>query len=355
MPVTGPGADRGRHGAGGAVRRPASSSRTQGSRPGSTRHNCRRLWRRRPGNARARRVAAFADGGGQSVGESRSRILLARHGIPPPVLQWPVHDPQARHVGTTDFGWPDLRTVGEFDGLIKYGRLLRPGQTPGDAVVAEKRREDRVRDEGLHVVRWTWDELDNPDVVVDLRRRLRQGDPALARGPGRARCRNPCSPRTPRGGPRVVYTVDAREHPAQRAGRRHRAGHRHPGRHRAGHLVPGPRAARRDLTRRATANSKLAERTDDIRGVRTAGRPDPDRLAGRAPVDTADAYLRLHLLSPPAGPAPVDQSGRHLRRCSPTTPGPSLGPCPGGRRAGPARRGTARIRCRCSGWTSSRG
>jgi len=121
---------------------------------------------RRPGNARARRVAAFADCGGQSVGESRSRILLARHGIPPPVLQWPVHDPQARHIGTTDFGWPDLRTVGEFDGLIKYGRLLRPGQTPGDAVVAEKRREDRVRDEGLRVVRWTWDELETPGVVV---------------------------------------------------------------------------------------------------------------------------------------------------------------------------------------------
>ena len=121
---------------------------------------------RRPGNARARRVAAFADGGGQSVGESRSRILLARHDIPPPVLQWPVHDPQGRHVGTTDFGWPDLRTVGEFDGLVKYGRLLRPGQTPGDAVVAEKRREDRVRDEGLRVVRWTWDELETLGVVV---------------------------------------------------------------------------------------------------------------------------------------------------------------------------------------------
>jgi hypothetical protein len=104
---------------------------------------------RRPGNARARRVVAFADAGGRSVGESRSRVLLDRHGIPPPVLQWPVHDPRGRHVGTTDFGWPDLRTVGEFDGLVKYGRLLRPGQTPGDAVVAEKWREDRLRDEGL--------------------------------------------------------------------------------------------------------------------------------------------------------------------------------------------------------------
>jgi hypothetical protein len=122
---------------------------------------------RRPGNARARRVVAFADRGGCSVGESRSRVLMARHGIPPPVLQWPVHDPQGRHVGTTDFAWPELRTVGEFDGPVKYGRLVRPGQSPGDAVVAEKLREDRLRDEGLQVARWTWDELDDPDVIVD--------------------------------------------------------------------------------------------------------------------------------------------------------------------------------------------
>jgi hypothetical protein len=122
--------------------------------------------RRRPGVAQARRVVAFAQPGGHSVGESRSRVLLARAGLPPPVLQWPVTDGAGRHVGTTDFGWPDLGVVGEFDGMVKYGRLLRPGQSPGDAVVAEKCREDRLRDEGLRVVRWIWRELDDFDVVV---------------------------------------------------------------------------------------------------------------------------------------------------------------------------------------------
>ena len=34
------------------------------------------------------------------------------------------------------------------------------GQEPRDAVVAEKRREDAIRDEDWHVTRWVWSELD---------------------------------------------------------------------------------------------------------------------------------------------------------------------------------------------------
>jgi putative AbiEi antitoxin of type IV toxin-antitoxin system len=120
---------------------------------------------RRPGNRDARRVVAFANGGGESVGESRSRVLMDRLGLPRPVLQWEV--PARRWVGRADFGWPELRTVGEFDGRIKYGRLLRPGQDPGDAVFAEKLREDAIRDAGFRVVRWVWDDLDDFDDVVE--------------------------------------------------------------------------------------------------------------------------------------------------------------------------------------------
>jgi len=56
---------------------------------------------------------------------------------------------------------------GEFDGRIKYGRLLRPGQDAGDAVFAEKVREDAIRDTGLRVVRWVWHELDSLGDVVE--------------------------------------------------------------------------------------------------------------------------------------------------------------------------------------------
>lgn len=62
-------------------------------------------------------------------------------------------------VARTDFAWEQERTVGEFDGRSKYGRLLRPGQDPGDAVFEEQRREDAIRDTGWEVVRWTWGDL----------------------------------------------------------------------------------------------------------------------------------------------------------------------------------------------------
>jgi hypothetical protein len=114
---------------------------------------------RRHGTRVARRALEFADPGGESVGESRSRVLLQRWGLPRPVLQWNV--PARRPLGRSDFAWPKFRTVGEFDGRIKYGRLLVPGQSPGDAVFVEKRREDAIRETGLHVVRWGWDDLDD--------------------------------------------------------------------------------------------------------------------------------------------------------------------------------------------------
>ena len=120
---------------------------------------------RRPGNYKARRATAFAAQGGESVGESRSRVLLARFQVPAPVLQWEVPTPS--RVGRTDLAWPERRTVGEFDGRIKYGRLLRPGQDAGDAVFAEKVREDAIRDTGLRVVRWVWHELDSFGDVVE--------------------------------------------------------------------------------------------------------------------------------------------------------------------------------------------
>lgn len=111
-----------------------------------------------PGCPNARRVVEFADPGSMSVGESRSRVAMARFGLPAPVLQWEVTS-DIGWLGKVDFAWPELRVVGEFDGRVKYGKYLRPGQGAGDAVFAEKQREDRIRDEGLRVVRWVWAEL----------------------------------------------------------------------------------------------------------------------------------------------------------------------------------------------------
>lgn len=129
-----------------------------------------------PGTRGAARVLAFADGLSESVGESRSRALMQRLALPAPDLQVRVRRRNRTIIGRCDFGWKGLRTLGEFDGRIKYGRLLRPGQSPGDAVHEEKLREDELRDVGWQVARWTWADLDTPHVVEQ---RLRH---AFARG-----------------------------------------------------------------------------------------------------------------------------------------------------------------------------
>jgi hypothetical protein len=126
-----------------------------------------------PGAPAARRVIAFADGRSGSVGESRSRVALHRNGLPTPLLQWEVTDRAGRFIGYVDFGWPAQRTVGEFDGRIKYGRSLNEGKDPGEVVFAEKLREDRLRDQDLAVVRWTWADLAYFAPVADrIRSRL---------------------------------------------------------------------------------------------------------------------------------------------------------------------------------------
>ncbi len=131
-----------------------------------------------PGAPRARRVVEFADGRAESVGESRSRVALARAGFPAPVPQWEVRDASGRLIGRVDFGWPRWRVVGEFDGRIKYGELVRPGSAPGDVLFAEKLREDALRAESLQVIRWTWQDLptfEQSSVAARLRRALRSG------------------------------------------------------------------------------------------------------------------------------------------------------------------------------------
>jgi hypothetical protein len=79
-------------------------------------------------------------------------------------------------LGRGDFGYPAERMLGEFDGRIKYGRLLQPGQSAGDVVFEEKRREDAIRAAGWQVARWTWPDLDVAGLVAARMQR------ALARG-----------------------------------------------------------------------------------------------------------------------------------------------------------------------------
>ncbi len=113
--------------------------------------------RRSPGLSRARLVVAHADARAESVGESLSRAQMIQLGLPLPELQQEFHD-DAGFIGRTDFWWPKLRIVGEFDGQVKFGRELHASDEDArEALWREKRREDRLRRQVRGVVRWTWD------------------------------------------------------------------------------------------------------------------------------------------------------------------------------------------------------
>ncbi len=125
-----------------------------------------------PSMRQVRLAVELSDGRSASVGESRSRYLFWSQGLPSAELQYEVwHD--GRLLGTTDFAWPELGLLGEFDGKVKYGKHLRPGERPEDALVREKRREDAIRMlTGFRFVRIMWVDLSRPAATASLVRAL---------------------------------------------------------------------------------------------------------------------------------------------------------------------------------------
>lgn len=108
---------------------------------------------------RIRTVLEFANPDSGSPGESLSRAYMHLEGFRLPRLQTEVRDLKGL-AGYLDFEWPEDRVAGEFDGLVKYQKAeYLNGRSASDVVVAEKRREDRIRATGLRVIRWTWAEL----------------------------------------------------------------------------------------------------------------------------------------------------------------------------------------------------
>lgn len=118
-------------------------------------------------------IVRMADAGSQSVGESRGKWLFLAGGVPSPQTQYEVVDATGTLIGTCDWGWPKHGLLGEFDGRQKYGRILKPGQDPGEVVFAEKRREDLIREAtGMAMVRLVWSDLERPRTTVARIERL---------------------------------------------------------------------------------------------------------------------------------------------------------------------------------------
>ncbi|OYO09621.1 hypothetical protein CGZ94_18375 [Enemella evansiae] len=134
-------------------------------------------WKPRPGRRRARLALEFANERSESAGESRSRWLMHELGLPAPVLQQEFANENGEWIARADFWWPEQGVIGEFDGKVKYGRLLKPGQRIEDIIEAERERERALQNLGHWVTRWTWRTLDVPSEFAKQLRR------ALARGP----------------------------------------------------------------------------------------------------------------------------------------------------------------------------
>jgi very-short-patch-repair endonuclease len=124
--------------------------------------------------SRARQAVSLADPLAESVGETRTRLVLRSiPGNPSVRSQHRVRDALGREVARADFLVGD-RVIVEFDGRAKYGMGER---RPEEDLWAEKRREDRLRELGYVVIRVVWADLERPaDVVARVLAALRRAE-----------------------------------------------------------------------------------------------------------------------------------------------------------------------------------
>ncbi|WP_146070308.1 type IV toxin-antitoxin system AbiEi family antitoxin domain-containing protein [Arthrobacter sp. GMC3] len=117
----------------------------------------------RRGVRKARRVLAALDKRSESPGESRTRLVIAEMNVPQPELQ--VQMMVRGAVYRPDFVWNEQKVIVEFDGKTKYFDY----KPTAEVLLAERRRESLLMEAGWRFVRFTWDDLRNPE---SMKRRL---------------------------------------------------------------------------------------------------------------------------------------------------------------------------------------
>jgi len=121
-----------------------------------------------PGIRRQRATLALdrSSAGAQSPGESVSRAIMIEAGLAAPQLQQEHWDERGL-IGYTDFSWPEIGVIGEFDGRAKYNGTFGPGAPSAEqAVWNEKQRENRLTRLGFRVIRWSWADLYEPERLI---------------------------------------------------------------------------------------------------------------------------------------------------------------------------------------------
>lgn len=130
----------------------------------------------RTGAARARALPGLTSGLAESVLESLIRLILVLGGLPEPELQvrLGVRGGQRFRV---DFYWREWRLIAEADGFGKYGTTPEEIRRNWNA---ERNRQRQLEDVGFVVLRFTWEDLRRPDLIVrrvrsEMRRQERLG------------------------------------------------------------------------------------------------------------------------------------------------------------------------------------
>jgi hypothetical protein len=122
--------------------------------------------RHRRGIQSARRVVDFLNPHSRSTGESLSRIMLRGLDLPMPALDGDVFTRTGRFLGRVAFYFGDSGVVGEFE--VGATAETPAGAGPVDAVLSQRIRWNRLRDNGFRVVTWTSSELAANTVAVRL-------------------------------------------------------------------------------------------------------------------------------------------------------------------------------------------
>lgn len=121
--------------------------------------------RRWPGVRCAGALVELADPACESPLESLSRLFFLAHDIPMPRSQVTITH-RGRFLARSDFWWKAQRVAGEADGLAKY--------TDGGVLRAEKLRQEALEQAGIHVVRWTWNDIYRSEPARRTALRLRR-------------------------------------------------------------------------------------------------------------------------------------------------------------------------------------
>lgn len=106
------------------------------------------------GSRRAEAVLTRATALSDGPLETGSRLVIEEAGFPDPELQHELALPDGRR--WLDFYWPDYDIAAEADGDGKYGSTVADAAS---TVIAEKNREDAIRERVRGFTRWGWRDM----------------------------------------------------------------------------------------------------------------------------------------------------------------------------------------------------